>query len=109
MDNSTFESNTAFLILGLKPTEQSITAKEIAEKINGCIIRNFNFPTASPSSIWIKKQPKGTTEESFGETFLKTYPQNNDLKTQAVYLTVQVVKLDDSRVAVTVTYVNRER
>ena len=109
MDNLLFDSNTAFLILELKPESQPLSALKIAERINEYIIQTFNFPTTSPSSTWLKKQPKGTTEETFGETFLRTYPQNNDLKTQAMYLTIQAIKLDALRYAVTLTYVNRER
>jgi hypothetical protein len=107
MDSSMFNANSAFFIVMPKEGDGDMTARQMAERIREYIVEEFHFPTTAPSSAWMKQQPPGTTEETFGEAFLQTYPRDNDRTKATMYLTIQVVRLDGRKFGVTTTYVSR--
>lgn len=102
-----FDTNSAFFVIKPREKEDAETAEQVARKIRERIIETFHFPLEKPSSQWMTRQPEGTTKETYSEAYLYTFPENNDRSKVSLYITVQVVRVEDQRYGVTVNYVWR--
>lgn len=107
MNNTFFDTNSAFFVIESREKGGAGTANQLAIKIREQIIADFHLPMAKPSSVWLASQPEGTTKETYGEAYLHTFPKDNDRTKVSLYITVQVVRVGDQRYGVTVNYVWR--
>ena len=106
LHNTFIDANSIYLIIEGKPGVATQSAKDIAEGIRSHFIKKFAFPTDSPSGMWTKQQPAMTDENSFWEVILQTFPHNNDKDKSMIYITIQVIRIDDKHFGVTVSYVD---
>ncbi len=107
VDHVFFDTNSAFFVIEPREPGGGGAADLIASKVREQIVREFFLPVAKPASLWMARQPEGTTRESYGEAYLHTFPKGNDRTKVSLYVTVQVVRIAEGRLGVTVSYVWR--
>lgn len=107
MYSSAYTNTTSFdsnVIYSIYTSSKKLSASDAASAILHLIAKEFSLPVDSPSSTWSKKTPTGLLKEDYAMVFLNGHSSNEKYK-GVNYITVEVVKLDDSHYSVSVVYV----